>query len=641
MPAAKRTAADLFGDSDSESESFDLKKNDFHKKSLDDDGMGFNINKRFASTYERRKQHEDMSNLKAKFRRNDDDDDDSDEETEDEDAELLTASMDAQIMNTIKLIRNKDSSVYDSKKSFFAEEELKKVEEKWTEASKNKEFSSVNLAEQSTKDSAKDSIKLKDWHRKKLLDGSYLNEEDDNENPNNNENGLTFVEEQQRLKEEFKEGIKKELVENDEDDDFLTIRKDTGDVEDSTYKTFLLNSMSYEDGLATTKPSDKKEKFLMDYILNRGWIDRDMGMSNRSTFYDDNIVDDEKELQHKTLDKVDFDDEEEAVESQERFERKYNFRFEEDGATDIMTYSRDMPNSLRRKDTRRKEERERKNEAKKLKKQQEEEERRRYANLQRKEYEKRLEKIKRIGGFSDNIEIDEKLVLDGDFDADAYAKQIEAKFGDDYYNQKEKDWNPGMDDDIDIADIVGDNWEKEIEGTNSQKVLAVDDSYAPEPEYQGGEEVISSSNDGPRKLTKSEKKKMRKMGIPIPRDGMYHPEGEMYDREGNHIGKELEDFFKTPENLQASKTGSFRYRQVEPENFGLTSEEILLAPESLLNEFMGLKKIAPYRQDLKREKDKRYWKKSGQYKLKEFRKKLQEYLDNPDEWEEKQPKRRY
>ena len=61
----------------------------------------------------------------------------------------------------------------------------------------------------------------------------------------------------------------------------------------------------------------------------------------------------------------DFDD----VEKAEEYERTYNFRFEESGSNQIVSYSRNVEGSMRRKDDSRKRERKEKKERKRLEKQ--------------------------------------------------------------------------------------------------------------------------------------------------------------------------------------------------------------------------------------------------------------------------------
>lgn len=41
----------------------------------------------------------------------------------------------------------------------------------------------------------------------------------------------------------------------------------------------------------------------------------------------------------------------------------------------------------------------------------------------------------------------------------------------------------------------------------------------------------------------------------------------------------------------------FKYKDVEKEDYGLNDEAIIYADDRILNQFVGLKKLAPYRED--------------------------------------------
>ena len=83
---------------------------------------------------------------------------------------------------------------------------------------------------------------------------------------------------------------------------------------------------------------------------------------------------------------------------------------------------------------------------------------------------------------------------------------------------------------------------------------------------------------------------------------------------------------------------------VQPQNYNLTPVEILLADDKDLNEYMGIKKYAPYRQ----EKGNPAWKKSNQEKLHALKEKLAERTGSRwpgahkhnDNSEEQKPKKR-
>jgi protein KRI1 len=61
---------------------------------------------------------------------------------------------------------------------------------------------------------------------------------------------------------------------------------------------------------------------------------------------------------------------------------------------------------------------------------------------------------------------------------------------------------------------------------------------------------------------------------------------------------------------------------VTPQNFNLSHEEILEAEDADLNEFISLRKLAPYRSMDKLQSDEQKWKKSKKKKLWEFKSKL-------------------
>lgn len=62
----------------------------------------------------------------------------------------------------------------------------------------------------------------------------------------------------------------------------------------------------------------------------------------------------------------------------------------------------------------------------------------------------------------------------------------------------------------------------------------------------------------------------------------------------------------------------FKYTKVQSQAFALTPVEILLATDAELNQYMGLRKLAPYR------KDSSNWDKNRAARLKEFKTTLQE-----------------
>ena len=127
--------------------------------------------------------------------------------------------------------------------------------------------------------------------------------------------------------------------------------------------------------------ANSEEQFLIDYILNRGWVDKDR---RALPTYDQIVGNDEEDA--------------EVVERQEEFEERYNFRFEQPGGTNITTYSRNIEGSMRREENKRKEQRVARKTRKEEEKERQKEELKRLKNLKRQQIEEKLRKIQSIAG---------------------------------------------------------------------------------------------------------------------------------------------------------------------------------------------------------------------------------------------------
>ena len=77
--------------------------------------------------------------------------------------------------------------------------------------------------------------------------------------------------------------------------------------------------------------------------------------------------------------------------------------------------------------------------------------------------------------------------------------------------------------------------------------------------------------------------------------------------EKDEIGRLLDQRLKVDSisNTSKSRAGLFRYRQTSPTNFGLSAEDILLASDTQLNQFVGLKKLAAFRDSKSKKRDKK------------------------------------
>jgi len=136
---------------------------------------------------------------------------------------------------------------------------------------------------------------------------------------------------------------------------------------------------------------DHNEKFLRNYILNEGWKDKNGGAVNRQ---DRGFIDPREEVIPELKEKlVAVDDEDSQREDEmDKFECKYNFRFEDPNAATLTSHARNAneEETMRRKDSARKQARERAKDAKEdIKKQRKEE----IAKLKALKKEEILEKL--------------------------------------------------------------------------------------------------------------------------------------------------------------------------------------------------------------------------------------------------------
>ncbi|KAJ3312781.1 hypothetical protein HDV04_002746 [Boothiomyces sp. JEL0838] len=344
------------------------------------------INKSYAKKYEynkKRQELEQCNELLIEYEGVDSEESSSSEdEVEDDVGELVTPEVDAQILKTISMIKAKDSKVYDPQES--------------------------------------KPIRLKDYQMNKLL--------------NPVEEKMTFTEEQDAIKDELK-------FEENEDGELFTVRQKDEDelkAEDEAYSQFLLKQLHKDDPdkegwkkLSSDANIDQDQKFLMDFILNRGWVEK--GANKVPTY--------EEITEQHLHDSTDEDDEEKM----------------DDGADKVVTHARDIPGSIRRKDNKRVLQRQSIQERKELEKQKKKEDLKRLKNLKREELANKLQQIKEMAG-GDLIGLDE-VDLEKEFDPNDYDNKMNQVFTEDYYSKADlkktgKPKKPVFEDDIDISDLV-------------------------------------------------------------------------------------------------------------------------------------------------------------------------------------------
>lgn len=493
---------------------------------------------------------------------------DSESEDEDEFGELLDKETDLQISKVLTALKNDDKSFFLNKDAKFFKSPEEAVADLETRQKKSEK-----------------PVFLKDYHRMNLLKNGGKDVEDDADFVDEDK-PKTYVEiqtdERNKLLDQINDVFNEEDEEYKEDEDFL--KKKTS------------NKVEQDEPISNLPdPNLDEEKFLSSFIEQSAWIPK-----SKKDFESMDIgTDDKDEIKREQK----FD------EAAENFERIYNHRYEDDTSADIISYARNQATIRRSNMNSRKKQRLKKQEKKKEEKLQHNE------KIKKKKQEKinkvidRLEEIKQaICGDNAGTEnaVDLEVVskvfgdslLKDDFDNDEWDSKMSQIFNENFYTDESK---PVFTED---DEIMNEFYEEKKEEENKHKYN--DNEEDNDEAEQPTKKKSKHHKLAEKKLKKREKQTLKEQAEKIVQSNIFKIEEEVEkdeEKERNHSG-ELR----------------FKYKQVEPETFGLTQREILLASDNDLNDYISLKKLAPYRDPDLVQKDKR--KVSKKKRLREWRKKV-------------------
>ena len=282
----------------------------------------------------------------------------------------------------------------------------------------------------------------------------------------------------------------------------------------------------------------------------------------------------------------------------EQYEEAYNMRFEDPNKANetLRSHARDMAAkySVRRDETNpRQKRRDAEKVSKEAAKREKRDEKARLRKLRIDEVEEKVRRIKRAGGLhTKDLQLEHwSHFVDDDWDDSKWEEEMQRRFGEDYYAEddaesdlenglvgKRKDKKPKFDDDLDIKDIVPD-----FEDEDDRNFSLSEDDLP----LNGTTSKPAKKQKKPKDDKKKEARKERKIIEQLVDDQL-----------------QLELDHSLPKSK--SEAVGFRYRATSPQSFGLTSLDILLADESNLNQFAGLKKLAAFRDVDKKRKDQKH-----------------------------------
>lgn len=597
------------------------RKDLFDSLSGESDGEGevFHVNKKYAKEFHKRKQREELARYSKE--EGSDGSDSEDEEEEDEYAQLLTPQLDIQIFKAINAIRREDERIYDPNVKLFDDSNNSAAHLQQSDGENERKNRRLHY-----KDVIRDQI-LEQMEIDRDGDDDDYKEQSANRSSAGAVHKLAYDEEQRSIRDSFlKTSAAQEKTDDDDNDSILVIKPnkkvsttildpEEEEIRRQEIETLLENSDTHSKFQDPRGEISDGNKFLQEYLLQRKWIDKselslleddegDEDVSNK-TFGDENydLNSGRKNMKkssssaavvrtdtNSVSDQDNDDSSLEELERMEEFESKYNFRFEEALAENdtsrfqIVSYARGIPiDSLRRNDDARKKKRLQREERKLAERKAKEEQLRRLKNAKKAELQEKMSKIRSICGSSNKQNtLDEETLaklMEEEFDPDKFSKIMDEAYGEDFYEEEDIAWK-------------SDNDVKQSMAKDNEDLLLEGEYYDDDNE--------DSYNDGNDDVDEDRQDDVDASGADIDEDYHYAEE----EAEENSLDKQLkqkmlDELYKLDyEDIIGDMPCRFKYRRVEPNSYGLSCEEILFANDTALKQFVSLKSMNPYRENV-------------------------------------------
>nr|XP_027091418.1 protein KRI1 homolog [Coffea arabica] len=566
-----------------------LKLFDSDSSSEDDEKLNrIEINQEFARRYEHNKKREDLQRLeelkkKGVIDSESDSEESSSEQEEEEENANLSKKKDLEFFDALIRVRNKDPILKDKEAKLFQSElDSENEEDDDNDNDGNGNSGSEEKGNKLKKDGKRKEKKkpmyLKDVASKQLIEeGPEFDDDDDEEKDNVDKKVVkSYAEEQEELRKAFLQAVEDAEAEEGDDGEEFLIEKRKRDGEDEESEEDVGFGEKLDEYFGGDEKLDEDMMFLKDYFRNRMWVGN--GDHKKG-------VGDEEGLG------VSADEEE--IERQEDYERDYNFRFEENAGDRVMGHSRVVEGSVRKKTNARKVQRLRKEERMAQAEFERREELKHLKNVKKKEMMEKLRKLRKAAGIGDDgawlLDEDD---LEEEFNPDEYDKKMKEAFDDGYYKADDVDPEFGSDHGEDNNEFEKPDFAKEDE------LLGLPEGWDDIRNACNGflstrERILQLKTESGDNHEQSDEEDAR------PEDGKRKKKRKRHASEVEKALRDefLEEYYKLDyEDTIGDLKTKFHYREVPPNRYGLNPEEILVMDNKELNQYVPIKKLAPYRE---------------------------------------------
>ncbi|CAK8574001.1 unnamed protein product [Lathyrus sativus] len=554
--------------------------------SENDDISKIEINQDYARRFEHNKRREDLHRYEELKKKGviGSEDDESDSGSSDDDYEKsFDSRSDKKFFEALIKVKKKDPV-------------LKEKDVKLFESDHSSEDESEDEKSE-LKDKGKKTMYLKDVIAKHLIEegADFGDEEEEKGIPKsgkgkkamsviqeetgfvNRDGKKSYVDEQEELKRAFHEAVEKDGLEDGEWD-FIKVKEKGG--EDQVESEDKELDEKLDEYFGRDAEANESSKFLRDYFKNKMWIDKNV----------ENLNVGEEDFQEISEDEIEIERQEE-----------YEHRFQENPGDRVLGHARKVEGSVRKKTNTRKEQRKSKEERMAIAQKEREEELKHLKNVKKQEIREKVKKIMKTAGIDEDDVIPLSAVeLEEEFDPEEYDRMMKKAFDDKYYNAEDADPEFCSEDEEDMEKPDFEKEDELLELPKGWDESGSDGGFLAAREKALKEKVEITSDDD---VVKSENEKEE-----IPDEGSSRKRKRKTALLEKARQAMMDEYYKLDyEDTIGDLKTRFKYAKTKPNKFGISSPEILLMDDKELNQFISLKKLAPYQEEeWKLSKQKKY-----------------------------------